>query len=598
MSYFLVLSKCHGDSVLSQYQRLRDDQRMCDIVLETRGVQFPAHRSLLACASDYFWALLKDHTRESRDTLQGPLTLSLPALTPTGLERLLDFVYSSWLCLSPSTLEETLEAARYLQVSGAVDLCARYIADNLAPESCCFFANVAARYGLSGALKAAEAYIARHMRELLGGGDGDGERAGLMELNLGSLRECLGAEDVPGVRESELLGLALDWLDRNRLPALQSNLLLSHVRFGLVAPRELTRLTAERPALRTPFIGGLVDKALQYHAQGPLQPLLQSAHTRIRAAAGGDGHTLLVGGGPEADRPQRLVQSFDPETRKFRTLATQLPGRLQHHCVCVLGGFLFVLGGEEVETDGESEKTAVMTVSGRAWRYDPRFRRWDEAEPMIQRRARFACCVLDGVIYAVGGRAEPGEPPLSTAERYNLRAGCWRKSAGLPHAVHGQACAVLGRRVYISGGIHGEAVESSKDVLCLDVSEGRAWEKRAAMSVARFGHQMAAVGGRIYAFLGMYEQFCDIERYDPELDQWTRLRPLLNDRFCYGLSATPDGRVLLFGGRKWHDGQEVVMSNVMEYDTESDTWRELCRMPGPLCGTQCVQLPILDTPET
>lgn len=112
MSYFLVLSKRHGESVLSQYQRLREDRRMCDIVLESRGVEFPAHRSLLACASDYFWALLKEHTLESG----APGPLSLPALSPSGLERVLDFIYTSWLCLSPSTLEETLEAACYLQV--------------------------------------------------------------------------------------------------------------------------------------------------------------------------------------------------------------------------------------------------------------------------------------------------------------------------------------------------------------------------------------------------------------------------------------------------------------------------------------------------
>ncbi|KAL2085853.1 hypothetical protein ACEWY4_019173 [Coilia grayii] len=589
MSYFLVLSKRHGDSVLSQYQRLRDDRRMCDIVLESCGVKFPAHRTLLACASDYFWALLKEHTRESG--AQGPL--SLPALTPTGLERVLDFIYTSWLCLSPSTLEETLEAACYLQVTRAVELCSRYITDNLTLETCCYFANVACRYGLSEALRVVDAYIARHMWELMG--QEEGQRAGLMELNVGSLQKALGAEDVPGVRECDLLRLALDWLDQNKLSPLQSNLLLSHVRFGLVTPQDLRQLLVARPALRTPFIHSLVQKALDYHTQGPLQPLLQSDSTQIRATAS---QVLLVGGGPEADRPQRLLQSFNPVSRKFRTLAAQLPSRLQHHCVCAIGGFLFVLGGEEVEADGESEKTAVMTASERVWRYDPRFQRWDEAEPMIQRRAQFSCCVVDGVIYAIGGRAKPGEPALSTVERYNLRAGCWRKGVTLPHAIHGHACATIGNTAYISGGIHGEEVDSSRDVLRLDMFAGDAWEKCASMSIARFGHQMVAVGERIYSFLGMYEQFCDIERYDPSRDQWTRIRPLLNDRFCYGLAATADGRVLLFGGRKWHDGQEVVMANVMEYDTESDAWRELCRMPGPLCGTKCVQLPLLHTDET
>lgn len=168
----------------------------------------------------------------------------------------------------------------------------------------------------------------------------------------------------------------------------------------------------------------------------------------------------------------------------------------------------------------------------------------------------------------------------------------------LPNAIHGHACTTIGNDIYISGGIHGEAAESSRDFLRLELFAGDTWHKRASMSIARFGHQMVTVGDRIYSFLGMFEQYCDIERYDTTRDQWTRIRPLLNDRFCYGLSATADGRIMLFGGRKWHNGQEVVMSNVMEYDTETDTWRELCRMPGPLCGTKCVQLPILHTAET
>lgn len=272
MSYFLVLSKCHGDSVLSQYQCLRNDRRMCDIVLESCGVEFPAHRTLLACASDYFWALLKEHTCEFGAL--GPL--SLPALTPTGLERVLDFIYTSWICLSPSTLEETLEAACYLQVTHAVELCGRYITDNLTLENCCFFANVASRYGLSEALKEANAYIARRMCELMGK---ERDCIGLMELNVGSLQEALGTEDLPGVRESGLLRLALDWLDHNKLPALHSNLLLSHVRFALVSPQELRQLSVTCVTLRTPFIHSLVQKALQYHTEGPLQPLLQNEQT-------------------------------------------------------------------------------------------------------------------------------------------------------------------------------------------------------------------------------------------------------------------------------------------------------------------------------
>uniref|UniRef100_A0A3B1JBX8 Kelch like family member 34 n=1 Tax=Astyanax mexicanus TaxID=7994 RepID=A0A3B1JBX8_ASTMX len=586
MSYFLILSKSHGSRMLSRFQSLREDRRMCDIILEAEGKEFLAHRTLLACSSDYFWSMFQDHTLES-----GAHTVSLPALTSVGLEQVLDFIYTSWISLSPSTLEDTLEAACYLQITDAVDLCTEYISDSLSLDNCCFFANVAARYGLSEAVADTNRFIARNMSKLLGP---NRERSGLLELNIESLQEVLATQEMPGVKETVLLQFALDWLGCNPLPALESNSLLSRVRFSLVPPDELIRLSAQKPALRTPFIHSLVQKALHYHTQGPLQPLVQSVHTSLRATTN---RILLVGGGREADRPQTQIQSFDERSRKFHKLSITMPKKLQYQGICVVGNFLFVLGGEVVEVDAENEKTAVMTVSDQVWRYDPRFDRWEEMEPLLQKRAQFSCCVVNGVIYAIGGRGQRGEPALSSVERYDMKAGCWRSGVALPHAVHGQACATIRRGIYISGGIHSNQPESSKELLFLNTHDSDAWERRSAMSIARFGHQMATIKECIYAFLGMYEPFCDIERYDPAQDQWTRLKPLLHDCFCYGLTVTAGGRALMFGGRKWQDGQELCTPDVLEYDPEYDSWKKVCKLPGPLCGTQCAVMTISELIE-
>ncbi|MGH0153529.1 UNVERIFIED_CONTAM: hypothetical protein FKN15_024714 [Acipenser sinensis] len=150
MSYFLVVSRTHGETVLTQYQRLREEQLLFDIVLVADGTEFPAHRSLLACSSDYFRVLFKDYTRESKASV-----IHLQVVSSTGLHHVLDFIYTSWLSLSPETLEDTLEAAGYLQVTEAIGLCGQYITNNLSLENCCFFANVASRFGLRDALSAA-----------------------------------------------------------------------------------------------------------------------------------------------------------------------------------------------------------------------------------------------------------------------------------------------------------------------------------------------------------------------------------------------------------------------------------------------------------
>lgn len=156
MSYFLSYCKAHGGSLLTGYQALRAEGFLCDVTLETEGSEFPAHRSLLACSSDYFRALFKSHTRESQASV---IHLHVPSAA--GLQRLLDFIYTAWLPLSMDTVEDTLEAASYLQVTEALGLCGRYLERQLAPENCCFAANVAARFGLAHTLSAAERYMGK-----------------------------------------------------------------------------------------------------------------------------------------------------------------------------------------------------------------------------------------------------------------------------------------------------------------------------------------------------------------------------------------------------------------------------------------------------
>ncbi|XP_047423946.1 kelch-like protein 34 [Mugil cephalus] len=600
-SYSLLYSSSHRTGLLAGFQRLRSERRMCDVVLEAGGVSFPCHRALLAGSSDYFWALFGDATAER---LAG--AISLPVLTPEGLDTVLDFLYSGWLSVSPSTLPVVLEAARYLQVETAVSICERFMTDGLNSENCCGYANLAERHALHGALEAANQTIAMEMGSLL-----QENRDDLLGLNSQSLMAVLDADEIPGVKEAELVRLALDWLDENGpLPLLKSNLLLSRLRFGLVAPSDLSDLSHAHRAMATPLIRSQVTRALEYHRLGSAQPIRQSRQSTLRVSSD---RVLLVGGGSNAVWPEQQVLAFDPRCRKFSSLSCVLPLRLRHHCMCSVGGFLFLIGGEEVkEGDDDEKKSVTVATSNQVWRYDPRFGCWEKVESMLERRAQFSCCVVEDVIYAIGGRHT--RPDTSThasvasVEFYDMASGGWRRGATMPRPLYGHASAVLGNSIYVSGGlpgspggVHGgnqgdnqdENTQSSRDVLSWDL-KGRVWEKRASMSIARFSHRMATAHGHIYALLGMYEPFCHIERYDARSDHWTRLKPLLTGSFGYGMASMPSGNLLVFGGRRWSDGQEVVVRSVLEYDAKEDRWREICQLPRPLTGTECTLLPMPD----
>ncbi|XP_032186539.1 kelch-like protein 34 [Mustela erminea] len=624
MSYFLSYCKAHGGALLTGYQALRAEGFLCDVTLEAEGTEFPAHRSLLACSSDYFRALFKSHTRESRASV---IHLHVPSAA--GLQRLLDFIYTAWLPLSMDTVEDTLEAASYLQVTEALGLCGRYLERQLAPENCCFAANVAARFGLAHTLGAAESCIVRHLRELLLRGAGP---MGLLELNPTSLKAVLGAPDLARVPEAWLLGLALAWLKREpeaeRLAHCVS--LLERVRFGLVRADVLRRVYSGSGLALPARVKGLIIQALNYHTAPSRQPLLQGEQTSVRSP---QTRILLVGGRrareavteevvvrqvvargrgaapPEEEEDEQSeeeeeeedweftqdVVAFDVYNHRWRSL-TRLPAPLLGHSVCTAGNFLFVLGGES--PDGASSPLAdgMRPVTAEVHRYDPRFHAWTAVPAMREARAHFWCGAVGEGLLAVGGLGADGQA-LASVEMYDLRRDRWTAAGALPRALHGHAGAVGDRGVvYISGGKAGRGeggASSLRDVYSLGPGE-RAWSKRAPMSTARFGHHMAVLRGAVFAFLGRYEPFSEIERYDPGTDQWTRLRPLPYDRFCYGLAVVEE-TALLLGGLKWRDSRQVPTRNVVGYDLDLDRWEDIgCALPWAWSGLQCAVLQLAE----
>lgn len=586
-NYSLLYSSGQRTHLLSGFQRLRSQNVMCDVVLEASGgVRFPCHRALLAASSDYFWALFGATTAE-----RWASSVSLSALTAEGLGAVLDFLYSGWLSLSADSLPAILGAARYLQVAPAVSLCEGFLTEGLRVDNCCYYANLAELHALQEALNAAHRTIGREMAVLLREG-----RAALLELNIQSLMAVLDGDEMPGVEERDLLQLALDWLTINGpLPALKSNLLLSRLRFGLVAPADLAAFSNAHQAMATPLIRSQLTRSLEYHALGSAQPLRQSQQSRPRLAGS---LVLLVGGGPSPERPESLMMAFNVKSRTFSPVSPALPLRLRGHCVCSVGGFLFVLGGEEVssDNDGDLAKPTSFSTSNRVWCYDPRFRCWQQTAPLLEGRSQFSCSAVEGVIYAIGGRrGTPGcRTPTATVEFYDMTAGYWRRGPAIPRPLYGHASAALDGGVYVSGGLeggsHSESVGSgSRDLMFWD-TKGRTWVKKAPMSVARFGHRLAAANGHIYAMLGILEPFSDIERYNPIADCWTLLRSLPGCCFSYGMAATPCGKLLLFGGQRWSDGRRLTGRSIMEYDTRRDTWKEVSRLPGPLTGTECALL--------
>ncbi|NXI57804.1 KLH34 protein, partial [Chloroceryle aenea] len=581
MSYFLSYCKAHCTAVLAQYQTLRSEGFLCDILLKVKENEFPAHKSLLACSSDYFRAMFKSYTQESKASV-----IHLQVVSPTGLQHILDFIYTSLLPLSFESLEDTLEAASYLQVTDAIGLCNQYLVKNLALENCCFSANVARKFYLPDALAATEKYIVNNLQKLV-----DLDLSGLLELNFRSFLETVQSPDLPTVKETCLLNLVLLWLKQDKSRLAHASSLLEHIRYGLIPVEELRKIYTQSEVPLSAGIKCLIIKAINYHTYVFKQPILQDKSTTLRNQKT---QIILLGGGTASEGLVSDVVAFDVYNHKWRPL-TQMQDRVQNHSVCVVGNFLYVLGGE-IESDslGGTKTEKILSVTNKVHRYDPRFNTWIQITSMLEKRCQFSCCVLGKDIFAIGGRGEDGSLH-SSVEVYTISRDRWMKVRELPCKIHGHASAICKNIIYISGGKYSDPANTTKDVYSLSSLEGQ-WMKQAPMSIARFGHQMATIRGAIFTFLGLYEPFSEIERYDPDQNQWTRLRPLIYDRFCYGLAVVEE-TALLIGGKKWQNSREVPTQDVVGYDIDNDGWEEICKAPLPWCGLQCAVLQLSELPD-
>lgn len=152
------------------------------------------------------------------------------------------------------------------------------------------------------------------------------------------------------------------------------------------------------------------------------------------------------------ERGEELIASvcwLNHETGSWE-VETELPAQRSHHCLAVLGGFIFAAGGSSTRDNGGDAASNVL------YRYDPRHNLWTWVEcpssclmmslpvccllsdramffqgaPMNQRRVDFHLGAVGDRLIAVGGRNDTGA--LSSVEVYSPTEDCWSYVAGLP----------------------------------------------------------------------------------------------------------------------------------------------------------------------
>lgn len=202
-----------------------------------------------------------------------------------------------------------------------------------------------------------------------------------------------------------------------------------------------------------------------------------------------DGKIYYIGGlSGWPDPSVSTVYIYDPKTDSFSQGAPMPAGRDRG------AGGVAAYEGKIYYAGGLHAGTAVSWFD----RYDPKTDSWTQLPDMPRVRDHFQAAIVDGKLYAIGGRDTNVNATTTKADVYDLTGagGPWQTlDTELPTARGGFATAVLGNEILVIGG---EGGGNAYDLVEAYDTVANSWRGLASMPTARHGIQAVVCSGGIY----------------------------------------------------------------------------------------------------
>lgn len=576
-------------------------------------VKIPAHRVILAAASDYFAAMFGNEVKEASET-----EIWIRNVEPHALQTLINYIYTGHLDLREDTVEDILEAACFLQIVEASQACERYLIKRLHASNCLGMSRLGDQHGCHLLRRKARKYALEHFTEVA-------QQPDFLNLSFDELTELLQSDHLHVPNEATVFASCLRWF-RNAtnhgvnesagpmapgagLGSLLTRL-LRFVRLQQLPARLLAEVLDKEPLFHRDVDAiRMLVSALRSHLapesvsqDWPQLTYAENESLNCNSIHGGS-HSVYQQPAPPDPPPVQRNRAAHGVCGEYST-ADCTNSAVQRELTMMRQtprpstiGRLWALGGKTMVTTRALQEILE---------YDPYWNTWRFVGRLPGQRQQCGCIVLqDGRLLVVGGRDElktlSTVECIYTDELMQQGDGAMHSSFKDDRNTAGRGVVQMGRRTRgqqrrglpgceesdstltrnVSGdagteldspkGATSSAATSSMAVQSNEYS-GEAqpgWNVVSAMATHRHGLGVAVLEGVVYAVGGHdgWSYLNTVERWNGKAKSWSSVTPMAVQRSTVGVTAL-DGLLYAVGGR---DGS-ACLRTVERFNPHTQHW--------------------------
>ncbi|XP_077295952.1 kelch-like protein 5 [Arctopsyche grandis] len=528
MAKFNKIRSEHSVTILGRMYDFYKENVLCDLDLVIGANRLPVHKLILISNSKYFKNKINDATNEV--VLEDTLNIF-------ALKKTIEYFYNGNISIEKHQVVNLIKFSKLIKASDLEKYCLSYLEKFIDSDNFLFIEEYAREQGNVQLLEKTKKFILNNYLEII-------QRDEFLNMSSDLLGELLQSDDLKVTNEEQVFkGLEVWVLKDFESRKKHLNTMLHYVRLPLLSATFF--LNEVKPICYDSIDLSQLWDMLEFYINPEKRSYLSIVNSRPRKYAA---QTLVIVGGESESSGE--IETYNANTDEWTTFYN-LNNKNRWYKAVVLENKLITIGGN-----------INKTTTNKVLCFDLSTKQTTELQPMLQERESFAIAVIDGHIFAIGGRRTNDLNRLDSVERYDLSTNTWTYVAPMLTQRFYHQTVVIGENIYVIGGIDSHRLNTME---IYNVKQNK-WTSCPSMAEWRSSFSAVVVKNYIYA-IGGYDgvsHLSSVERFDIKSQAWTWVKSLSEPMVRHSGIAF-NGKIICVGGYE--------SSLVLEYKPNENEWK-------------------------